>query len=116
MIAATDRDSWLKRNKRKFYPDHYEETHLEVLLAKEFMTERGFRSALFVSSPYHMRRIRMMADEELGKAGMTAQCVPYEDHARSFQLWMLSRPDFRWVITECAKIGWYLIYHKQVSA
>jgi len=37
----------------------FENTHIEVLGAKRLMENLGLCSALFVSSPYHMRRIKM---------------------------------------------------------
>jgi hypothetical protein len=44
------------------YPSFYEKTHIEVLEAKRIMDRFGFKKANFVSSPYHMRRIKVMAD------------------------------------------------------
>jgi len=44
------------------YPSFYENTHIEVLEAKRIMDHFGFKKANFVSSPYHMRRIKVMTD------------------------------------------------------
>ena len=46
---------------RSQYPDYYENTHIEALEAKKMMDAAGYTSALFVSSPYHMRRISMIS-------------------------------------------------------
>lgn len=44
------------------YPHFYENTHIEVLEAKRIMDQSGFKKANFVSSPSHMRRIKMITD------------------------------------------------------
>jgi uncharacterized SAM-binding protein YcdF (DUF218 family) len=44
------------------YPKFYENTHIEVLEAKRIMDHSGFKKANFVSSPSHMRRIKMITD------------------------------------------------------
>ncbi len=45
----------------KEYPRYYENTHIEALMAKKMMQEAGYKSALFVSAPYHMRRISIIS-------------------------------------------------------
>jgi len=42
------------------YPRFYEDTHIEVLEAKRIMDQSGFKKANFVSSPTHMRRIKII--------------------------------------------------------
>ena len=62
-------DGNLKKNKnfqkipfdRNIYPDYYENTHIEALKAKQMMETAGYTSAIFVSSPYHMRRISIIS-------------------------------------------------------
>ena len=44
------------------YPSFYENTHIEMLEAKRIMDHFGYKKANFVSSPYHMRRIKLMTD------------------------------------------------------
>jgi len=39
----------------------YENTHLELIASKAMMDSLDFTSAIFVSSPYHLRRIKIMA-------------------------------------------------------
>ncbi len=43
------------------YPRYYENTHIEALEAKKMMDTAGYKSAIFVSSPFHMRRISIIA-------------------------------------------------------
>jgi len=44
------------------YPRFYEDTHIEVLETKRIMDHFGFKKANFVSSPSHMRRIKLITD------------------------------------------------------
>ena len=46
---------------RKTYPHYYENTHIEALEAKKMMNMAGYTSAIFISSPYHMRRISIIS-------------------------------------------------------
>ncbi len=47
--------------RRNCYPDYYENTHIEIICVKKFMEKMGFKSAIMVSSSFHMRRIRMIS-------------------------------------------------------
>src|SRR5574341_748616 len=51
----------VKIRKRAYYEVYYEKTHVEALEAKMMMDDLGLVSAIMVSSPYHMRRIRMIS-------------------------------------------------------
>jgi hypothetical protein len=44
------------------YPHFYENTHIEVLEAKRIMDHSGFKKANFVSSPSHLRRVKLITD------------------------------------------------------
>ncbi len=46
---------------RKIYPDYYENTHVEILETKKMMERERYTSAIFVSAPYHMKRISIIA-------------------------------------------------------
>jgi len=46
-------------SKRKDFPEN---THTEVLVAMQMMKRLDFRTAILVSSPYHMRRIKIIAE------------------------------------------------------
>ena len=51
----------------KMIPFFYERTHVEELYAKKIMDSLGLKSAIMVSSPYHMRRIRLIASRTFGE-------------------------------------------------
>ena len=93
------------------YPRYYEDTHVEVLEAKRMMDKAGLKSALFVSSPYHMRRIGIIADRVLGKDNYKIRYIPtrFEESDRLF--WFFKKRDIKLVSGEYTKIIWFLLYH-----
>jgi uncharacterized SAM-binding protein YcdF (DUF218 family) len=92
------------------YPKYFEDTHIEILEAKKMMDKAGFKSAIFVSSPYHMKRISIMANKVFGKKDYKLIFVPsrYEQH--SGPLWFLNKRDLKFVTTEYSKIIWFTLY------
>ena len=60
---------------KPFYPSYVEDTHIEVLEAKRMMDKAGFKSAIFVSSPFHMRRIKTMVERVFNSALSTQHCL-----------------------------------------
>jgi hypothetical protein len=104
------------------YLPYFEKTHIEVLEARRIMDEYGLKSALFVSSPYHMRRIRMMAEQvfvttlpnkvtSTPPEGYTLHFVPTRFEPVTAGLRQVSL-DNLWVMShECLKIAWFQIYH-----
>lgn len=99
-----------KLRKRALYQKYYEDTHIEVLEAKRIMDESGFRSAILVSSPYHMRRIRLIAGKVFGGGRYSFYCVP-TSFERSFVAkdWF-DKHNMGILTSEYVKIGWYLLY------
>lgn len=97
----------------KVYPKHpsfLENTHVELVRAQVIMEMMGYRSALLVSSPYHMRRIKIIAEAVFEDECVTLHFVPsrFEDSASIF--WFLSVKDVKNVLSEYAKILWFFIY------
>ncbi len=92
------------------YPSFYEDTHIEIIKAKKVMSDYGLKSAIFVSSPYHMRRIRFIAGKEFNFKDADFYFVPtrYEKAPASF--WELSPSEWRKVRREYGKIIWFFIY------
>ena len=92
------------------YPKYFEDTHIEVLEAKKMIDKAGFKSAIFVSSPYHMRRISIIAKQVFGKKGYRLTFVPsrFEEHKGS--LWFLNKRDLKFVAGEYSKIAWFMAY------
>ncbi|AJY71807.1 hypothetical protein RW64_20815 [Geobacter sulfurreducens] len=109
MIRTTDGASWLERNRTRRFPTHYEQTHMEILIARDFMAERGLRSALFVSSPYHMRRIHLISGNVFSPDEVAIRFVsPLEDEER--HPLAADGRGIKWVVSEYVKIAWFLAY------
>lgn len=90
-------------------PRFYEDTHLELIAAKKTLQMHGQKSAIFVSSPYHMRRIQMMVDKEFGSfSGYYFSPTPYE--AAPLNAWEMKASDWKKVWREYVKILWFMIY------
>jgi uncharacterized SAM-binding protein YcdF (DUF218 family) len=70
----------------------------------------GLHSALLVSSPYHMRRIRIMAGTVFTGKGYSFTCVPTMSE-RSFNMsdWA-DRYKRNVMIQEIGKLCWFMIY------
>ena len=51
------------KNNISSYPSFYEDTHIEIIEAQKRMSDYGLKSAIFVSSPHHMRRIKLIAEK-----------------------------------------------------
>ncbi|KQC10784.1 MAG: hypothetical protein APR62_11265 [Smithella sp. SDB] len=88
----------------------YEDTHLEIIEAKEIMSDLRLKSAIFVSSPYHMRRIKLIAGNVFDSNKNIFYFVPthYEKAPADFR--ELSSADWKKVRREYSKILWFLLY------
>jgi uncharacterized SAM-binding protein YcdF (DUF218 family) len=89
-------------------PRYYEATHVEMLMAKKAMDASGFRKAIFVSSPYHMRRIKIMAARVFDPS-YDVKLVPSR-FEKKFEAPLPSQKDVQHVMTEFPKMIWFLCY------
>ena len=91
-------------------PYFYEDTHWEIIEAKKVMSHYGLKSAIFVSSPYHMRRIKIIVEKVFDAREREFYFIPthYEQAPDTF--WELSWTDWRRVAREYGKILWFLVY------
>jgi len=92
------------------YPKYFEDTHIEILEAKKMMDKAGFKSAIFVSSPYHMRRISIIAKKVFAKKDYRLIFVPSRYEQYSDYLWFLKKRDLKLVTGEYSKIIWFTLY------
>jgi hypothetical protein len=94
-------------------PYYYEDTHVEAVEARKMMSDYKLKSAIFVSSPYHMRRIKLIVGNVFtGKDGQKGgfYFVPtmYEKAPRNF--WELTLTNWKKVGWEYIKITWFCFY------
>ena len=99
-----------KAEKRKHDYRFYEDTHLEILHAKAMMDKLGFKSANLVSSPYHMRRIKLITGRIFDGGDYNLSCVPTRYEKTEKNLWWFNKYDLKWVLGEYLKIAWFIIY------
>jgi hypothetical protein len=94
------------------YPDFYEDTHMEIMAAKKTMVDFGLKSATFVSSPYHMRRIKLIVSSEFKGEKREFYFVPtvYEKAPANF--WELSSAEWKKVGREYTKMIWFSLYSR----
>lgn len=108
-VLVRENPDRLKRNQSAEAPSYYEDTHLELIEAKKIMRQYGQTTAIFVSSPYHMRRIRIMVGKEFGSPdGYCFSPTPYEK--APLNAWELKASDWKKVAREYVKIAWFLVY------
>ncbi|MHB8110852.1 MAG: YdcF family protein [Syntrophorhabdaceae bacterium] len=92
------------------YPVVYEDTHVEILEAKRLMDKNGLKSALFVSSPHHMRRIKLIADRVFTEEAYHNTYVPTRFEKQNPGAWFLRQSDVKKVTSEYGKIAWFFLY------
>jgi hypothetical protein len=97
------------------YPDFYENTHIEALEAKRIMDCFHLKKANFVSSPYHMRRIKMITEHVFHKnnpGGDAYQIhfvpAPLEPSMAKAAPWI--KKYIKHVALEYVKMAWFFSY------
>jgi hypothetical protein len=89
---------------------HFEDTHVEILRARAILQNMGLKSITFVSSPYHMRRIKIISKRVFKGWNSPMAYVTTPIDRKSALLWWMDRLDRWWVTHEYFKIAWFLIY------
>ncbi len=92
-----------------FNKSFVERTHVEVMQARSLMDHIGARRAVFVSSPYHMRRIKLMADRVFETGIYDIAYLPTTYDPPQWP-WFAHWTDVKWVVSEGVKIVWFLLY------
>jgi len=91
-------------------PRFYEDTHWEIIEAKKVMSYYGLRSAIFVSSPYHMRRIKIIVIRVFDNNDGVFYFIPTHYEKAPAGFWELSSADWKKVAREYGKILWFFVY------
>jgi uncharacterized SAM-binding protein YcdF (DUF218 family) len=71
----------------------------------EVMAERGYHSAILVTSPYHQRRAAMLFDREFARADLEFRNHPADDPEWDPTLWWTTEPSRTRTLVELAKLG-----------
>jgi uncharacterized SAM-binding protein YcdF (DUF218 family) len=96
------------------YPRFYENTHIEVLNAHKMMNALEFKSAIMVSSPNHMKRIRLISQKVFGDQSLFVSYVPTRFLRCPAGVRDMAMADWMHVIEESVKICWFRIYSSLV--
>lgn len=91
-------------------PSFYEDTHLEIIDAQKVMSGYGLNSAIFVSSPYHLRRIQIIVMKVFDTKKGDFYFVPTRYERAPANYWELSLADWKKVRNEYGKILWFFLY------
>lgn len=86
---------------------YFENTHVEVLEARRMMEQYGLKSAIFVSSPEHMRRIKIITEKIFHEEAVQIVFVPIRVEPAHQDLTLA---DYRRMGKEYVKIIWFLMY------
>ncbi|HUQ41590.1 MAG TPA: YdcF family protein [Candidatus Limnocylindrales bacterium] len=74
------------------------------------MNERGLRTAILVTSPYHQRRASLLFSRAFEPAGLTFRNHPADDPNWDPDRWWLHRASRALTIVELAKLGAALLF------
>lgn len=93
-----------------FLPSFYEDTHKEAIEARKIMSYYGLKSAIFISSPYHMRRIKFIVTNVFAREKENFYFVPTRYEKAPANFWELSSAEWKKVGREYGKIIWFYLY------
>lgn len=82
-------------------------TYDEACFTQNEMLKGGFKSAIVVSSPYHMRRVRMIFDKVYKKSGISLYYSPVEESWFQVEKWWTREGELVTVINEYIKLVLY---------
>jgi hypothetical protein len=91
-------------------PSFYEDTHWEIIEAQKVMSSYGLNSAILVSSPYHMRRIKLIVMKVFDTNKGDFYFVPTSYEKAPANCLELSLADWKKVRNEYGKILWFFLY------
>ncbi len=100
-----------KQIDRSCYPPYYQNTHVEALEAKKMMDMAGYTSAIFVSAPYHLRRIRIISERIFSKKEYKLKFIGSRYSQQDSYLSIFSWSNTKQVIIEYYKIVVFFLYH-----
>jgi hypothetical protein len=91
-------------------PAYRVRTHRELELTREMMEQFGFNSVNLVSSPYHMRRIKIIAGAAFRGTDFAVACISAEKSGEGAWNWWQRSEDWWWVSHEYIKLAWFRLY------
>ncbi|MBN1260760.1 MAG: YdcF family protein [Anaerolineae bacterium] len=93
-------------------PEEVETTYEEAQAVRALSAERGWRTVLVVTDPYHTRRARIIFHDVFADAGITLLMAPVEGHAYRPRTWWRDRDSLRETWTEYLKLALYALGYR----
>ncbi len=90
-------------------PEISDSTYEEALRSREIMQARGWRSAILVTDPFHMRRATMTFRQAFEPAGLTVAASPADGSKYGVDNWWTDRNAIMRVAQEYIKLGYYVV-------
>ena len=85
-------------------------TYQEALAVAPILREKGYRSALIVTDPYHLRRVhwtfRHVFKNQPNNMVFVASDMPWKGEG-----WWTHKEEKIWVYSEVSKLAWYWLAH-----
>ena len=88
-------------------------TEENARLTAQLMSERGLRSAILVTSPYHQRRASIYFSRAFGASGLEVRNHPASDPAWDPERWWMREPARTLTLVELAKLGAAVVLAKE---
>jgi uncharacterized SAM-binding protein YcdF (DUF218 family) len=89
-------------------PEISDSTYEEALRTREIMQARGWRSAILVTDPFHMRRATLTFRQAFDPVGLQVAASPAEGSKNDVANWWADRNGIMRVAQEYLKLGYYL--------
>ena len=86
-----------------------ESTYQNALFSREIIRARSFRSAIVVSSNYHMRRVKLTFDRVFRDTGVSLVYVAAPDPDFNPSRWWENNKSAMYTITEYIKLAGYIL-------
>ena len=106
----TGNSAFLLREKFN-YPQCYENTHFELLEALRIMKKLDLISAIIVSSPYHMRRIKFICETVFNNTNINVSYIPTRYEQNPINVFDRIFYIIKWCYDELLKIIWFKLYN-----
>jgi uncharacterized SAM-binding protein YcdF (DUF218 family) len=89
-------------------PEISDSTYEEALRSRDIMRAHGWRSAILVTDPFHMRRATLTFRQAFGPAELTVAASPADDSKYGVDNWWTDRNAIMRVVQEYVKLGYYV--------
>lgn len=83
---------------------HSESTYQNAIFTKDIMNRHGFKSAIIVSSDYHMRRVKLIFDRVYKDSGIVISYSSADDPLFEPNRWWANNKSIMYIINEYVKL------------